>query len=287
MRNLVKIEIKKAFSNRMFLLTLGIGLVMAAISAYQNIECYYSWVANEINAANVIKELRNPDYAYITLYNSWMGQDSQFPMTALFYMIMPMLACLVYGWSYYNERKSGYVRNISVRTRKRSHYFLAKYIAVFLSGGAVIVLPLLFNFLAAACFIPAYLPEMFDSMYYGMETHYLKAIFYSMPQLYVIYVLLLDFVFGGLIAACSMMLAFFIKNKFAVIITPFLILFWVQYLQDNVWFSVSSFYISPIDFTRGYAFHIAIGEIVLGWVILLMVLTLGIVWRKGAKDDVL
>ena len=287
MRSLLKIEIKKAFSNKMFLLTLGIGLVIAAISAYQNIECYYSWIADEINAANVIKELRNPNHAYITLYNSWMAQDSQFPMTALFYMIMPMLACLAYGWSYYNERKSGYVRNISVRTRKRSHYFLAKYIAVFLSGGTVIVLQLLFNFLATACFIPAYVPEMFDSMYYGMETHYLKAMFYSMPQLYVIYVLLLDFVFGGLIAACSMMLAFFIKNKFAVIITPFLALFWVQYLQDKVWFSVSSFYISPIDFLRGYAFHIAIGEIVLGWAILLIILTLGIVWRKGAKDDVL
>ncbi len=209
-------------------------------------------------------------------------------MTALFYMLLPLLAGLAYGWSFSAERKSGYVAQMVSRSTKKSQYFLAKYIATFLAGGAVVAIPLVLNFLAVACFIPAYTPDSFYQIYYFMNTHFLRGLFFNAPLLFVCCIILLDFIFAGLLAAACVALAFFVKNKFAVILLPFLGVLAVQYLQDNVLGTITDFIaISPMDFLRGYAMNDVLGLPILIWFILLLVFTLGITWIKGAKDDVL
>ena len=284
---LLKVELKKAFTNKMFFICLAIGLLIAGVSAVQNITNYLTGreMLREIIAAGFEQ---NPTFAINSPYTEWIGNDPQYPMTALFYMLLPLLAGLAYGWSFSAERKSGYVAQMVSRSRKKSQYFLAKYIATFLAGGAVVAIPLVLNFLAVACFIPAYTPDSFYQIYYFMEVHFLRGLFYNAPLLYVCYTILLDFVFAGLFAAACVALAFFVKNKFAVILLPFLGVFAVQYFQDNVLGAViGDVTISPMDFLRGYAPQTVLGWIILLWLILLVVFTLGITWIKGAKDDVL
>ena len=208
-------------------------------------------------------------------------------MTALFYTLMPLLVCLAYGWSYFGERKSGYVMNVMIRTHKKSQYLLAKYIAVFLSGGAAAVIPLIANFLAVACFIPAYQPDLFYEMYYSLQSHFLRNLFYPHPIIFICIIFAIDFFFGGLMATCCVALTFFVKNKFAVILLPFMCLFGVQYLQDNVWIFLSDVYISPMNFLRGYSGRCVSGTVILIWAVVLLIFTLGTVWGKGARDDVL
>lgn len=286
LRNLLKIELKKAFQNKVFLLMLGVGILIAMISVIQNLPKYYESLQHNTYAAQKGMQ-QNPMLPMFTPYSNWIGNDFQHSMTPLFYTLFPLLACLAYGWSYFGERKSGYVMNVAVRTSKKSQYFLAKYTAVFLSGGIVIALPMLLNFLVISCFIPAYQPDLFYEMYYGVFSHFLRDWFYAMPLLFVSVILALNFLFGGLLAACSMAITFFLKNKFAVVLLPFMALFAVQYLQDNVWFFLSGTYISPMDFLRGYSLNINSGLVVLLWGSLLLLATLGIVWGKGARDDVL
>ena len=284
---LLKVELKKAFTSKMFFICLAIGLIIAGVSAAQNISNYLSLqeTLREIIAAGFEQ---NPTFAINSPYTEWIGNDPQYPMTALFYMLLPLLAGLAYGWSFSAERKSGYVAQMVSRSRKKSQYFLAKYIATFLAGGAVVAIPLVLNFLAVACFIPAYTPDSFYQIYYFMEVHFLRGLFYNAPLLYVCYTILLDFVFAGLFAVTCVALAFFVKNKFAVILLPFLGVFAVQYFQDNVLGAViGDVTISPMDFLRGYAPQTILGWIILLWLILLVVFTLGITWIKGAKDDVL
>ena len=286
LRNLLKIELKKAFQNKVFLLMLGVGVLIAMLSVIQNLPKYYQLLQNNAYAAQKGMQI-NPMLPLFTPYSNWIGNDFQFSMTPLFYTLFPLLACLAYGWSYFGERKSGYVMNVAVRTSKKSQYFLAKYIAVFLSGGVVVALPMLLNFLVISCFIPAYQPDLFYGMYYSVSMHFLREWFYAMPLLFVAAILAINFIFGGLLAACSMAITFFVKNKFAVVLLPFMALFGVQYLQDNVWFFLSEIYISPMDFLRGYTLNINSGFVVLLWGSLLLLATLGIVWGKGARDDVL
>lgn len=287
MGSVLKIELKKAFCNKMFCLVLGIGLVIAGISAVQNVQIYYDNLATIAEVQQNSEVLYNPQNESITLYNGCVSMDFASSMTPLFYTLMPLLVCLAYGWSYFGERKSGYVMNVMTRTHKKSQYLLAKYIAVFLSGGAVVAIPLIANFLAVACFIPAYQPDLYYSFYYGVQMHFLRELFYAMPLLFFGYLIAVNFLFGGLFAVCSMMLTFFIKNKFSVVLLPFMCLFGVLYLQDNVCFFLSDVYIAPMDFLRGYTMQHTSGIVILIWAVLLLVFTLGTVWGKGARDDVL
>lgn len=286
MQNLLKIELKKAFQNKVFLLMLGVGVLIAMLSVIQNLPKYYELLQNNAYAAQ--KGIQaNPTLPLYTPYSNWIGNDFAYSMTPLFYTLFPLLACLAYGWSYFGERKSGYVMNVAVRTGKKSQYFLAKYIAVFLSGGVVVALPMLLNFLVISCFIPAYQPDLFYEMYYTVSAHFLRDWFYAVPLLFVSVILALNFLFGGLLAACSMAITFFVKNKFAVVLLPFMALFAVQYLQDNVWIFLSGDSISPMELVREYSIHTVSGLMILLWGSLLLLATLGIVWGKGARDDVL
>ena len=200
MKRLLQIELKKAFGSKLFWITLALGILIISVSAYQNINGYFEFadgvkLRREFNAGKVI----NPLNQVFTLYNSWIGAEVSMPMNSLYYILMPLMAPLAYGWSYFTEKKSGYVKNVVTRIDKKK-YYLAKYIAVFLAGGAVVAIPLLVNVLAVACVVPAYQPDMFYEMYYVMDYHYMIRLFFSMPVLYVAYVLVLDFVFAGLIA---------------------------------------------------------------------------------------
>ncbi len=47
-----------------------------------------------------------------------------------------------YAASYYTDKRSGIINNYYVRT-KRINYLVAKLAAVFLTGGAIVVFPLL------------------------------------------------------------------------------------------------------------------------------------------------
>lgn len=284
---LLKVELKKAFTNKMFFICLVVGIVIAMVSVAQNLPSY--WAAEEQNLMVAEQGFEtNPMHPMFTPYTNWIGNDYQFPMTSLFYMLLPLLAGLAYGWSYCTERKSGYAAQMVSRSRKKSQYFLAKYIATFLAGGAAVAIPLVLNFIVICCFIPAYTPDNFYWLYYSMDAHFLRGLFFNTPLLFVCCIILLDFIFAGLFAAACVALAFFVKNKFAVILLPFLGVFAVQYLQDNVLGTITDFIaISPMDFLRGYAMNDVLGLPILIWLILLLAFTLGVTWIKGAKDDVL
>lgn len=286
MRNLLKIELKKAFGSWMFLLSLAVALIIAGISAGVRISSYMSILEIEAKAAAAADYIRAPTHIN-SCYIDWMGLDRSGAFPSLFYVLLPFLACLGYGWSYFGERRSGYVMNVVVRSRKKSQYFLAKYIAVFLCGGTVILLPLLCNFLAVACFVPAYMPDHLYGAYMPVLMHFLRDLYFSDPLLYIAYVMLQDFLFAGLLASCSMALAFFVKNKFAVVLTPFLAMLMTDYFQSYVWRMLIDTTISPIDFLRGCDFYQVNWWTVLLWGLFLLVFSLGIVWRKGAKGDVL
>ena len=286
MSGVLKIELRKAFGNKLFLLTLAVGIVIASISAYQNIQLYLDAVAHNAYRKEVLPDiLFNPMYPAFSPYTYWIGGDYQYPMTSLFYLLLPLMASLAFGWSFFMEKKSGYIKNIVTRTKK-THYFLAKYIAVFLSGGAVIAIPLVINFLTVACFIPAYQPDIYYNIYYSMHYHFLSELFYSSPLLYVIYVMALDFVFSGLIATASMALTFFVRNRFAVVLLPFLLLLGIQYIQDTL-YKIFQVIISPIDFLKAYSSGTISGWVVFPFMIILFLLTFGITCFKGVKDDVL
>lgn len=285
--NLLATEVKKSILNRSFCITLIIATVISLVNAYQMIEHYY-WIQEKISSTSGEWEvLLNPNLPMVTLYNHWIGGEFTTLSSSLFYMLLPLLSPLPYGLSYFVERKNGYVRNVFSRGKKVD-YFKAKYLAVFISGGLVVIIPLLINILTVSMFVPAYKPDIFYDIYYAVPMLQMWSyIFYTFPFMYVVLFLILDFVFSGLIATISLALTFWIKNRFVILLLPFFIFLAVNYserLMPNSW----GYELSPIYFLRANSAHAFTNF----WIVmleggLLLLTTFFITIRKGKMRDVL
>lgn len=176
----------------------------------------------------------NSAYA-ISLYNVWIGSISgDLFFTTIFYFILPLAATLPFSFSLSDESKSGYLRQMTLKKGQMRYYF-AKYIVTFTSGFLLAAIPLLINVIITACYIPAYKPDPLEQLYSGQYYgQYLANIFYSEPFAFMIIFILIPGLFCGLWADLSMCLSFFIKNKFFVVIIPYLFLFFEKAFFDSL-----------------------------------------------------
>ncbi len=199
--------------------------------------------------------------------------------------MLPLFAACPYAWSYLSERKSGYEKNMLTRTTRR-RYFLAKYIAVFLSGAFVVVVPMVVNLMTVAAFVPAVSPDVQYDIYYAMPpTAMASWLFYAHPWGFVAFRLFTAALFGGLLAGSVVALSFFVRNRYAVLLIPFLVLVVINYvsgaLMEALGFSFSLNYI--ICGTYGDQ---ARGWVVAAYAVLLAVFSFGVTMRRGLRDEV-
>lgn len=189
-----------------------------------------------------------------------------------------------YAISLSDESKSGYLRQMTLKKGQMRYYF-AKYIVTFTSGFLLAAIPLLINVIITACYIPAYKPDPLEQLYSGQYYgQYLANIFYSEPFAFMIIFILIPGLFCGLWADLSMCLSFFIKNKFFVVIIPYLFLFFEKAFFDSLFSNRIALDLSPFYFMRGESS----GNIVIVTIILITMLgvTLFITWFRGWRDDV-
>ncbi len=157
-----------------------------------------------------------------SLYNSWIGGEMNSLGSVLFFYLFPMLAVLPYGWSYFQEKGCHYAEQLQIRCGRKLYYRM-KYFVTFLTGGVVILFPLLINLFLTAMFVPARKPDVMYDMYFGVFFNdFLSDIFYVHPLLFVGIYLLIDFIYGGLFACMGLWFSSFVKKKIAVLVFPFL-----------------------------------------------------------------
>lgn len=286
MKNCLTTEIKKAFRNRRFWVSVLIGSLVSLLSAWNVIKRYLEeldfreWLIRESP-----QDYRNPDLPIYTIYNRWIGANYGEVEIDIFFILIPILAVLAYAWSYHEERKSGYIRNVVLRTG-RTPYFLAKYTAAFLSGCITVVIPMAANIMALSAFLPSVNPDVYYDIYNGIGPQNMGfQMFYKMPAFFLIVRMLLICAVGGLSAASVVALSFFIRNKFALLLAPFLFLLTIQYLSSLWYYYISDLSISPMEFIKGGTRNSS-GWIAGGYVIIIFLLSFGITMWKGARDDV-
>src|SRR5690625_417060 len=190
-KNLLKIELTKAIKNKFFVTTLIIGLVFTLFSAWYRIDLYQytQWQLNN-SGGNQMTQAFN-------LYNNWIGGEAISLGFVFFFTLLPLLAVMPYGWSYYIENKTGYVKAVVTRSSKRE-YFLTKYIATFIAGGLVILIPLVVNFVVVALFVPAVTPTISYAVFCLIrKSHMASQMYYTYPILCVLLYLILDFIFAA------------------------------------------------------------------------------------------
>ena len=112
MNKLIKIEMERAFKNKMLIISVVIGLVIVGFNIW-----------NEIIPArktlDKLFEMGNTAVSASGLYMKWMGVRPG-SYVFLYYFIMPLLTALPYSISILMDVKKHYVNNIFTRIDKRS-----------------------------------------------------------------------------------------------------------------------------------------------------------------------
>ena len=163
-----------------------------------------------------------------TPYDQWILFSPNQHIVIIFF-IMPILATLPYGTSFYSEMKIGYVKQMVSRMSMKT-YMRAKYIATFITGGMVVVVPMLAQFFALATILPLHKPYRYYMAIIGEETFCID-LFYEHPMIYTLFRILLVFVVAGLLATLALLVSKHIYNYFSVFITPFVLSFMLIFLS--------------------------------------------------------
>lgn len=270
MKNMLKIELKRAFANKWFWISVAIGCVVATLQVIFDVVPMTEFMQSSIQ--------RNlPPH---TIYNKWLTVNPTIWNT-IFFTIFPLLAAIPFANSYHIDLKTGYVKNILTRTSKKS-YYVSKYIAVFVSAGAAVVIPLIFNLYLTAMILPSITPSASAGFYPILETATFSNIYYANPGLYTILYLTNIFFVSGILASTALAFSYYIKYKYVITLVPYLCYIFVSF--QGMFFSNSSIRIeSWVNPCNNATLNLTI---VILEITVIFIVTLSIYLIKGKRDDI-
>ncbi|MGN0165027.1 MAG: hypothetical protein ACI39R_02490 [Lachnospiraceae bacterium] len=214
MFNIIKFELKRGFKSGTFLISLLLGCSISIVE----FGCYYCLYA------------KMPDLA--TVIQGWLGTNFQLLFNNLFYLLLPLFAAIPYGASYFSDLRSGYIKNICVKT-SRKEYFTAKSIAVFCTAAAAVMIPLVLNFVLFMRVFPLRIPEKL--LFYGgtVDAYLFADVYYNSSLTYAIIFTLIDGLAAGIISLFSVCVADFCDSGFIAVTTPFVVYILTGFLFGN------------------------------------------------------
>lgn len=221
MRTCIRTELYKAFSNKMLYIAIGIGLLISGINIIQsiiNVQEYTERLLHNIAEGRAISS----SYAGFSLFINWISTNLIRFSHGLFFFIWPALAAMPYSWSYSAESRNGYYNQIVVRSNAKT-YFISKYIAVFVSGGFAIAVPLLFDLLANALISPYCIPDITLSIEPITNSCFLSGLYYTHPWLFAFIWCFVDFLWGGVAACTCFVVGAKIRLQVIVTLIPFVV----------------------------------------------------------------
>lgn len=267
---MLRIELKRAFKSRSFYVAMLIGLVIALGQYFENVAPMVKYLDMDF-AKNVYPH---------SVFNKWMGSEYYTVWPMLFYFILPVLAVLPHGDSFYSDIQTGYIKNIFVRVEKK-RYLKAKLVAVYLSGMTTVMFPLVVNLLLAAVTLPALAPAPSTGFFFIFDQNMWSELFLTHPWVYTIIYIFLDGIFGGLFACIALAGTLYVSGKFVAAILPFTV-------QITVYVIAMSFpELSPVGFLSpaqpvGADVRIILLEIIAAAAAIYL-----LYYRKGIKDEML
>jgi len=278
----VKTEIRKSLSGWPFWLTL---LILCGMTIYSALFIIHSDLEASTRIVRKVVDLEsNPMLSVKSLYSNWIGAEWMTPFSTLFFFVFPLCAAIPYGLSLYQERRSGYMGQMVLR-ETRARYLLNKYVAVFLSGGLVIAVPVVLNIMIIALYFPAHAPDLNYDIYTTVKAFsFGSKLYYEIPWLYLMIRVAVIFWYGGVAATVSMAVTFFSRNRFVILFTPMLFFLLLNY--SYTLFQVP-YEISPLRFLGSGNVYYVVTPIVIGEALFLSFLTIAFIGLRGRKKDVL
>lgn len=264
MKRIISIEIKRSLCNVFFVIAIVIGILIAVS---QVLMVVIPTLNEQLEQINYMKNV----YPY-SVYNTWIGGEAYTFHPELLNLLFPLLATLPYGCSMYEDFRTGFSDNISVRITWRE-YKKAKSIAVFVSGGISTVAPFAINLFLTYMVIPAIKPSVSAMMFPIFDTSMFCMVYYKYPFLYCVIFEGIIFLIGGLVAEIAMCTYWLFSNIFIVFIGPFV--YWVLEAYLLEFFDKSRYairyYVRPEQPVNNLSIHILLLKVI-AWLCVFMLL---------------
>jgi hypothetical protein len=229
------------------MISLTVGLLISLLQTlwyYNNV-----YTVNE-EQLNIILNASYTDSYYASWFQScllegWIGSEIFSPFNNLFYLLFPLLAALPFGLSLYNEWNGGYIYQVVSRCPRKT-YFMAKAKAVFISGGAVVTIPLILNLLMAACYLPAVGSDVLANQAVVSNKEMWALLYYEKPVMYALAYIGVDFIFGGLYGLVALVVTHLFERRFTVLMFPLLLHCCLYFGLDNLITSAAKYNMADI-----------------------------------------
>ncbi|WP_346871252.1 hypothetical protein [Clostridium sp. UBA5119] len=223
---MLKIELKRAFKRKTFLFALLVGIMFCVLdnieANYYNIISSYSGYNNYFN--EFLKSSVLSPYDSFTLFNLTS-------LSNIFIMLIPILSAISYSDSYLEDVNSGFLKNVLSRCSKRK-YLQSKFLANFIISGITISIPLLIELLLLLATQPNIKPErLYNAIHIGSLN---LDMYLNQPLLYTLIWIFISFMFAGVISSISLGFSIVIRNKFVVLIAPFISVMVIHLLFDMI-----------------------------------------------------
>lgn len=269
MKNILAIDIKRAFSKKMGLAIL-FGIIIHLFSIYNWDSWLIGFPQNFIEFADDPERLAIAKQMYMQGLNSYI---LWFHSVDVYTVFMPLIACLVYSDSMLLDKKTKFINNIITRL-DRKKYILSRVIVNGLVGAITVALPTLLVYITLKIFFNN---NIYDFQVYPVGA--LSNLFKSSPDKYIIFYIIIESIFGFVYATLALATSFFNEKRLIAIITPFI--FW--HIGTFIFEQLHIFELSP---AIGNAFLVRTNSSVIGIVIqLLILLIIGLLAiKKGSKE---
>ena len=274
--SMLKIEAERALRSRMLWAVLATGILITGTEFVMSPLKYSKDIIGGFDGSvnNVIN----------TVFNSWFFSldRNAVVLRQLYVMVMPLMAVFAYSGSAVSDIKSGYIKNIYTRTKKRN-YLIAKCLVSHMAGGVAVVLPLLMNLAACSMILPSVKMEAAAGCYEPRGFSMLSGVAYTHPYVYIFTELFIIFMYTGLFTTCSVMLAQIIPVQFVALIAPFLINYFCYVIQNFLGLAKYS----PMRIMMvGYSYSNTVWSVFAEYILLWLVMY-GIYMYRGKRNEVL
>lgn len=213
-------ELRRAFWNYGFLIAVGFGVLAFA----QGLSDYLSPKLTEEVVLQLPPFWNNSYEAFI-----WA-------QLGVFGLIAPLMAALPFSDSYLIDKTSGFLRSLLSRMSYKK-YLLTKYFSTALSGGFALALPMVVFFIFTNV---AFQRGLNTNIYEQRVITTPEALgpfgvlYQHNPDLYILLLIGLGFVFGAVYAIMGLALSVFVNNRYVVLATPFVLYMLAHFLLSVI-----------------------------------------------------
>lgn len=210
-------ELKRALKSKKFLIIIIIGLLIHFLGLYIEIKDYifFNYNAPDLQTPEAQAKIKHMIEHVFNIYAVW------FSIFQLYIVAMPIISALPYSLSYLEDNEYGIIKYIDARVSHRK-YLIVKILANDIAGGIAVALPTIIMTLFIHIFFKGSIDDFYGKGVYGGAYTYLLT--YSF-WLYSLLHIFIEFIFGFAYANIALTVSAFIKNKIAIMLSPFL--FWI------------------------------------------------------------